>query len=101
MTDPLHTHAVTPSMSWQGPQGECPWCRAAHPTTATRRASPESLAAAKAGNVFATTGAEDRWIADTDAGVYDEDAPALQPVEAPALSERQRVIAAPEAEGGK
>ena len=29
MTDHLHTHTVTPSMSWQGPQGECPWCRAA------------------------------------------------------------------------
>lgn len=29
MTNPLHTHTVTPSMSWQGPQGECPWCRAA------------------------------------------------------------------------
>ena len=28
MTDSMHTHIVTPSMSWQGPQGECPWCRA-------------------------------------------------------------------------
>lgn len=28
MTEPLHTHTVTPNTIWQGPQGECPWCRA-------------------------------------------------------------------------
>ena len=39
-----------------------------------KRATPEALTSLRAGEGFATSGAEDRWIEDMKAGVYDEDA---------------------------
>lgn len=42
--------------------------------TDPRRATPEAPASLKSGEGFATSGAEDRWIEDMKAGVYDDPA---------------------------
>jgi len=54
------------------------WTRGeiAAPARITRE---EMLRRAGAGEVFATSRPEGRWIADTDDGIYDEDAPAPEP----------------------
>lgn len=61
----------------KAPNNPCAVCGRFSPSdTGPRRATPEALASLRAGEGFATSGAEARWIEDMKAGVYDADMPA-------------------------